>query len=1040
MSPKRWIRHLYILAWIAGTASPSVAGDETIVTSSVGVVSTCRQITTSSFFEGDDNDDASTRVEFNTTVAWPGTIACDTVTGSSPRQCLMTGLTPGSSYYLRITFTDPDGVSGWNPEVVGPLDLPACGSDQAAPTLLVLGPRRDAVVGGAETVKVQAFDAEGVSGVEVAVDGGASSPATVSAAYDCGPGCEVYEWALDTVALGNGPHDLTVLATDASGNTARLDSSFRVNNAGTSPAGGGTLLRRTYGAQLCLDCHNLATHSSQWTGTTKGNWALDCLVCHTPHRTRNVHLIRETVRTPSSGFATVNFRQDDIAGGTNPADAFLGDTSGAGNTPYDDGICEICHTRTNHYRNDASGGDHAHNSGVRCVLCHPHQKGFLGGGGGPAHLTHTIEEYGPKMTCESGNLGCHGSQSPPVLADGLALAATTVCDTCHSPGGFYNGVDSTGDSVGAKDNWPDGVYEGGALAAGKEKWCVGCHDDAPSVVLGVTAPNVAGNEAETYTYGTGWGYYKTGHGLASDQSYPASGGTVAGAGVGCDGCHEPTTAHVDGVARTYGFPGTPASYQSGYRLKSVGGEIPLEVPRDNYCPGDGELYTNQLLVDPVEFRLCFSCHLTAPFTDSANANTNFRNGTLNAHYSHLAVLETCGPGPVYRSDWDSSHDADSRATCMSCHNVHGSTRFSMVRDGRLLGKEPGLEVAYYNSGVSYQCGGPGAHPPTPADVELPDSTGTVWNPNVGHLCNACHGGCGWNLLYLRDPFDSSPPPGDVTPPAISAQSPADGETPVVVDRNVTFTLADAEAGVDWMTFSIQLTGDKGYARTYTYSDLAVVTKVGTPASYDVVVDPDVDFALAEAITVTVNVDDLAGNSMIPAVWSFTTTAGGASETLRLHPSDVAASGGFSVTGGTWADVLDSQDADLSYAYFCCSSSGQTFYVDLDDSGLGAVAVESVTVYVYARYVDGPWPGPSPYAGNVSIGYRTGTATVWETGFSTDTSGGYNLLQSAIYTTDSDGGGLDVTDIDNLQVAVRRNASGSVQLRVTEVYVEVTYLP
>jgi hypothetical protein len=110
----------------------------------------------------------------------------------------------------------------------------------------------------------------------------------------------------------------------------------------------------------------------------------------------------------------------------------------------------------------------------------------------------------------------------------------------------------------------------------------------------------------------------------------------------------------------------------------------------------------------------------------------------------------------------------------------------------------------------------------------------------------------------------------------------------------------------------------------------------------------------------------------------------------------------------------------------------------DPGGLSGATIQSLTFHVYARYVDGPWPGSVPVAGNLNIGYKTGTSTVWKGSTAVDDSGSYNLVSSATYTTDSDGGSLDLSDIDGLQIAVQRNNAGSSQLRVTEVYVEVVY--
>jgi len=418
-------------------STPACVLNATTVTANTAAISSCRQITVTSSFTGDGNRNGTTLVEYNTLNSWPGTAACATLSGSSPRTCLVTGLAPSTSYWIRVTFTDSDGVAGTNPQVLGPLSTPVCGADQTAPTLLVLVPARDAILGGTDRAKVQVFDAGGlaaVNPVQWAVDGGAFSTAvSVNASYNCDapslPGkCKIYEFDLVTTALSNGNHALTIQATDAAGNIATFNQPFQSRNSGGAASGAGTLLRRSTGSQLCLDCHNLQTHSSQYTSTTHGNWAIDCLTCHTPHKTTNIHLIRNTLATPSSGNATVVFRQDDKAGGTNPQLSYLGDYSGAGNTPYNDGICESCHTKTSHYRNDSSGGDHTHNTAVRCISCHKHDTGFAGAACNACH----------KAPPAVGKHGKHDEVgSVPTSYTMTASHATTVaygfaCAKCHS--------------------------------------------------------------------------------------------------------------------------------------------------------------------------------------------------------------------------------------------------------------------------------------------------------------------------------------------------------------------------------------------------------------------------------------------------------------------------------------------------------------------------------------------------------------------------------------------------------------------------------
>ena len=118
-----------------------------------------------------------------------------------------------------------------------------------------------------------------------------------------------------------------------------------------------------------------------------------------------------------------------------------------------------------------------------------------------SHATHFVSDKGPHMLLnEIGCYECHADgrlqcQGPPILfadstiVDGVvvvpqSLETTSVCDTCHSPGGAFDGVgdldpdNSKSVAFGAKYNWASGVYasDGVTLKSGKEKWCAGCHD------------------------------------------------------------------------------------------------------------------------------------------------------------------------------------------------------------------------------------------------------------------------------------------------------------------------------------------------------------------------------------------------------------------------------------------------------------------------------------------------------------------------------------------------------------------------------------
>lgn len=249
---------------------------------------------------------------------------------------------------------------------------------------------------------------------------------------------------------------------------------------------------------------------------------------------------------PKSGFREVRFFRD--AGPDSFAD---------GDATYT-GICEVCHTQTGYHR--YGGGGAAHSGGTDCLSCHGHSAGFIHGGGSGAgceschghdagyeyapgefsegagtvqsHSTHTENDAddlkGPNIGCDV----CHDTDNYPYFksgtdtdGDGLySLTETDVCDNCHSPGGVFDGVTTSGDSIGARDNWSTGVYEGTALAAGKEKWCAGCHDDQPAYSMAETVIPVIVDDpdaefvcswpwtAEAGYYGTGSRYHSAGDG------------------------------------------------------------------------------------------------------------------------------------------------------------------------------------------------------------------------------------------------------------------------------------------------------------------------------------------------------------------------------------------------------------------------------------------------------------------------------------------------------------------------------------------------
>lgn len=634
------------------------------------------------------------------------------------------------------------------------------------------------------------------------------------------------EWGLNGVdfSLGsqNSTHSASPYAYDITGLTNGVAYQLRVTY---QDGDGGTDLIQTLTDLTPYDSmvhSSLSTESTRWTGS--GGWGVaagkygefTCATCH-EKGTDNIKQVKVLLTAPNGTDQlpielAISPNDEVTFASAEDGSSDLGDDTGGHSSSVK--ICEACHSLTDYHRydttSDPDGGGPltaqavlTHYNNSDCINCHAHSNGFAHGGSGSgcntchgkdadnggagttqSHSTHTEndtdDQRGPYLACTV----CHDTNNYPYFVSGtdadsdgkFSLAETDVCDTCHSAGGTYDGVDDA--TIGAKANWSSGIYSGDDITAGKEKWCASCHDESPAVASSVTAPNVIGDENGAYTYGTGWGYYKTGHGVDAASTYPASGGITAGAGAACDGCHDYSAAHIDGEPRTYSSGSD--NYQAGYRLKSINGWPPMNIPRENGVPLDSD-----------DFMLCFSsgCHDSNIYLNQPATTTGFRDDVgegrdsgdtppINAHEYHLDNI-----GVRFDSDWTGG--SDSQPTCTTCHNVHGSTQLSMVRDGALKGGS-GMIVYYVDSGHVMNS----VSPPSPTNVTLNNSIGTAFNESsTGNLCSVCHGG-NYSYYYRSAPGAQQAPTLDWT-----------GETNYVTDG----VDPNSGDGGDYYTFRVKYT-------------------------------------------------------------------------------------------------------------------------------------------------------------------------------------------------------------------------------------------
>lgn len=218
------------------------------------------------------------------------------------------------------------------------------------------------------------------------------------------------------------------------------------------PPNGGTLVDMddTYANRMCISCHDGSgssivltdTHSSLTMSNKYGDWTVECWVCHNGH-------LQEQNRYNSSTYGMYIRRNINLANIKKPdgtslktgtkSVVFTGPATFAdGNAVYN-GICEVCHTQTTHFRNDGSGSNQNHDGkqGSDCVSCHNHSSGFTGGAVHNTFIADDNKTGDPGVMCSS----CHTdyATSPETAHSACTVCHTTAPDLFDNTFATYNG-------------------------------------------------------------------------------------------------------------------------------------------------------------------------------------------------------------------------------------------------------------------------------------------------------------------------------------------------------------------------------------------------------------------------------------------------------------------------------------------------------------------------------------------------------------------------------------------------------------------------
>src|SRR5262249_35797805 len=146
---------------------------------------------------------------------------------------------------------------------------------------------------------------------------------------------------------------------------------------------------------------------------------LNCLNCHDPHGTANLHLVRSPVRWQRRLY-DVSFT----------VEAGLAPGGLASPTDPGSGMCEVCHRKTDFYTANGHGDPHF---GEVCPLCHDHPAAFA-----PiatesncmiCHQDEAARHAMPSGHADKTCTTCHAELDP---TPGPGHRAVEACQTCHS--------------------------------------------------------------------------------------------------------------------------------------------------------------------------------------------------------------------------------------------------------------------------------------------------------------------------------------------------------------------------------------------------------------------------------------------------------------------------------------------------------------------------------------------------------------------------------------------------------------------------------
>ncbi len=416
------------------------------------------------------------------------------------------------------------------------------------------------------------------------------------------------------------------------------------------------------------------------------------------------------------------------------ANSFAHDESGTGTDPTPDGICQVCHTQTLHWRLDgtlAGIGVHSGQNGANCVTCHPHEEGFKAAG------CNTCHGYPPITDVASG--GPNGLVIDPAPTGSLYAGKHSAhvtglgidCSVCH-----YN---SKGTGATHNDGTVQAITMGFYVSSAVQG---GSYDGQSSADYNVTVttPSTSVTNSGTlqcsnvYCHSTGQG--TNGGALTSgDYKTPTWTGSVV-----CGDCHK---AVMDSGSHTTHIS-APLSKTCSECHKSAGegtakhANAVIEVAFNSDPFSNSSSYSQTPNTPGNGYGTCATvyCHSIG----QRNGGTSLISGTSDYKSPAWGGTAVCGSchDAVMASGSHTQHLNVAGYNCATCHTNAG-TGTAKHADGSI---DTEFSAAQAGSAGSYsQAGAPGNGYGTCSTVHCHGTTSPQWGADMTGVatCEKCHG-------------------------------------------------------------------------------------------------------------------------------------------------------------------------------------------------------------------------------------------------------------------------------------------------------------